>query len=307
MLTAEAKARRRHFLGSSDAAPALGLSQYKSPYELWLEKTGQLVEEDLGDNLAVMLGNGMERVILDAAFQRLVQDKRVEMVPIECAGMLEYAPVRERPGTPLAMTADALIYDLEGFRIPLEAKYTESPERWGPASDGLDGLPPEYAPQILHQLVVTGSPRGFVAAYFAGRRRELRIYEIAPAPEMLAAYERTAVEWWQKHVVGMVPPSQDKPCDLDVLSRIIRTPGKSVALPDELVQSWRDLDAAAAVAKAEAEVAKEQVIQALGDAEEGVCALGTLTYREVQRKGYSVPAGSYRRCHFKATAIGGAA
>lgn len=297
MLTAEAKARRRHFLGSSDAAPALGLSQYKSPYELWLEKTGQLVEEDLGDNLAVMLGNGMERVILEAAVSRLKidQDYRVE-----------FNHVAVRAGTPLAMTADALIISpTKG--VPLEAKYTESPERWGPESDGLDGLPPEYAPQILHQLVVTGSPRGFVAAYFAGRRRELRIYEIAPAPEMLAAYERTAVEWWQKHVVGMVPPSQDKPCDMDVLSRIIRKPGKSVALPDDLVRTWRDLEAAASVAKAEAEVAKEQVIQALGDAEEGVCSLGTLSYREVNRKGYSVPAGSYRRCHFKAAQIGGEA
>lgn len=304
MLTADAKARRRNFLGSSDAAAALGLSPYKSPYELWLEKTGQLVEEDLGDNLAVMLGNGMERVILDAAISRL----QLPGGPVEYLGGLEYEAVRVLNNGPLAMTADAVVADRGTPNpYPVEAKYTESPERWGPVSDGLDGLPPEYAPQILHQLVVTGSPRGFVAAYFAGRRRELRIYEIAPAPEMLAAYERTAVEWWNKHVVGMVPPSQDKPCDMDVLSRIIRKPGKSVALPDDLVRTWRDLEAAASVAKAEAEVAKEQVIQALGDAEEGVCALGTLSYREVQHKGYSVPAGSYRRCHFKAAQIGGEA
>lgn len=299
MLTAEAKARRRNFLGSSDAAPALGLSQYKSPHELWLEKTGQLVEEDLGDNLAVMLGNGMERVILDAAIERLAA----------AASSFDVSLVSKRNGC-LSATLDCLASELcesPTSWFPIEAKYTESPERWGPESDGLDGLPPEYAPQILHQLVVTGSPRGFVAAYFAGRRRELRIYEIAPSREMLAAYERTAVEWWNKHVVGMVPPSQDKPCDMDVLSRIIRKPGKSVALPDDLVRTWRDLDAAASVAKAEAEVAKEQVIQALGDAEEGVCALGTLSYREVQRKGYSVPAGSYRRCHFKAAQIGGGA
>jgi len=304
MLTAEAKARRRHFLGSSDAAPALGLSQYKSPYELWLEKTGQLVEEDIGDNLAVKMGNEMERAILSMSIPRLYDTFGLEPLPVECGGAVTYGPVMNRPGTPLAATLDAMLETLTEH-FPIEAKYTESPERWGPASDGLDGLPPEYAPQILHQLVVTGSPRGFVAAYFAGRRRELRIYEVAPSPAMLAAYERTAVEWWEKHVVGMVPPAQDKPCDMDVLSRIIRTPGKSVALPDDLVQTWRDLDTAAKVATAEAEVAKERVIQAMGDAEEGVCVLGTVRYREIQRKGYSVPAGSYRRCEFKAAQIGG--
>ena len=45
----------------------------------------------------------------------------------------------------------------------------------------------------------------------------------------------------------------------------------------------RDLDAAASAASAEAEVAKEQVIQALGDAEAGLCS-GTPATAEVQRR-----------------------
>lgn len=32
---------RNRGLGSSDAAAAIGLSPYKSPLELWLEKTGR--------------------------------------------------------------------------------------------------------------------------------------------------------------------------------------------------------------------------------------------------------------------------
>ena len=82
----------------------------------------------------------------------------------------------------------------------------------GPVSDGPDGLPPEYAPQILHQLVATGSSRDLSPPISAGRRREsahLRNRPVARDAGCLRA--APAVEWWQKHVVGMVPPSQDKP------------------------------------------------------------------------------------------------
>ena len=68
MLTQEQIAARRHSLGSSDAGPMLRISPWKSPPQLWLEDQPSSTA-DLGDNLAVMLGNGMERVILDAAME----------------------------------------------------------------------------------------------------------------------------------------------------------------------------------------------------------------------------------------------
>jgi predicted phage-related endonuclease len=36
-------------IGSSDAAPAIGLSPYKCPLSLWLEKTGRKEPEDLSE------------------------------------------------------------------------------------------------------------------------------------------------------------------------------------------------------------------------------------------------------------------
>ena len=292
MLTQEQIAARRHSLGSSDAGPMLGISPWKSPRELWLEKTGQLEPADLGDNLAVMLGNGMERVILDAAMEKLRLDRPV------------YGCSLKKPDHPcIAATLDCLAMVNDCVAVPLEAKYAESPERWGPVEGGIHSLPDEYAAQVLHQCVVADSPRAFLAAYFSGRRRELRIYECLPTPEMLQNYERKAVEWWEKHVVGHVPPEQDEPCSLEVLARRHREPGKVVQLDAAMVQAWRDADAEAKAAAAVADAAKARVLEALGDAEAGECDLGTVSYRSQNRKEYTVPAGSFRVCRFSASKV----
>ena len=37
-------------IGGSDAGVIMGLNPYKSPFQLWMEKTGQTHPEDLSDN-----------------------------------------------------------------------------------------------------------------------------------------------------------------------------------------------------------------------------------------------------------------
>jgi len=40
---------RRLGIGGSDASVVCGINQYKSPVELWLEKTGQLPHQEAGE------------------------------------------------------------------------------------------------------------------------------------------------------------------------------------------------------------------------------------------------------------------
>ena len=51
-------------LGGSDAAVALGLSKFKTPFELWAEKTGRLEKQEPG-RLAEW-GNKLEDVVAQA-------------------------------------------------------------------------------------------------------------------------------------------------------------------------------------------------------------------------------------------------
>ncbi len=54
---------RNQGIGSSDSAAVVGLSPYKSPLELWMEKTGRKAPDDLSDNEAVFWGSTLEPVI----------------------------------------------------------------------------------------------------------------------------------------------------------------------------------------------------------------------------------------------------
>ena len=54
---------RKLGLGSSDAAEAVGLSPYKCPLSLWLEKTGRKEPEDISHKEAVLWGIELEPVL----------------------------------------------------------------------------------------------------------------------------------------------------------------------------------------------------------------------------------------------------
>src|SRR5947209_6843419 len=56
-------AERRRGLGGSDAAPACGMSPWKTPFELYLDKTGQLPPEKMTE--AMKLGVHFEAALAD--------------------------------------------------------------------------------------------------------------------------------------------------------------------------------------------------------------------------------------------------
>ena len=61
---------RKLGLGSSDAAVAVGLSPYKCPLSLWLEKTGRKEPEDISHKEAVLWGIELEPVLAQVYAKR---------------------------------------------------------------------------------------------------------------------------------------------------------------------------------------------------------------------------------------------
>lgn len=51
---------RKAGVGGSDMSTILGLNSFKTPYELWLEKTGRVEPEDISDKWAIVKGNALE-------------------------------------------------------------------------------------------------------------------------------------------------------------------------------------------------------------------------------------------------------
>lgn len=56
---------RNKGIGGSDAGVIAGVNPWKSPFKLWLEKTGQAEPDDLSDNEAVLWGIKLEPIVAE--------------------------------------------------------------------------------------------------------------------------------------------------------------------------------------------------------------------------------------------------
>ena len=102
-LTDEDLERRRKGIGASDVAAILGVSPWRSPWDVWADKTGRL--QPWEGNEATKIGQYLESSVLSYAEAQV--------------GDLERNIRVERPGTPIVATLDARTIK-EG--IPVEVK-----------------------------------------------------------------------------------------------------------------------------------------------------------------------------------------
>lgn len=63
--TPEWHALRKEGIGGSEVGTIVGLNPYESAYTLWHKKMGLIEERDMSDNIAVFIGNAMEKPILE--------------------------------------------------------------------------------------------------------------------------------------------------------------------------------------------------------------------------------------------------
>lgn len=54
---------RGHTIGGSDASAVIGVNPYKNNQQLWLEKTGQVIPDDISDKHCVQFGIGAEPLL----------------------------------------------------------------------------------------------------------------------------------------------------------------------------------------------------------------------------------------------------
>lgn len=182
---------RNKGVGGSDAAVALGLSQYKSPLELWLEKTGRKPADDLSANDAVYWGVALEAIIANVYAERTGAKVR------------RLNAVLQHPKHPfMLVNLDRVVaHPTDGSGL-LEVKTA------GARSEGYweDGVPEGYQCQVLHQLAVTGKAWCDVAVLIGGN--DFRIFRIDRDEDQINALIRLEQQFWQ-HVIDDTPPSPD--------------------------------------------------------------------------------------------------
>lgn len=290
-LTAEHAATRRRFLTASDVAAVLGLNPWTRPADVWLAKRHDLAPDESSE--AAEFGNDMEPVLVQREARRLgITDYQTQ---VWC----------EAPNGFMGATLDALATakdrGIEAKTSGIFNPYALD-ESWGDAET--DQIPKQYLVQVASQLVCCPSMLVVHIPALLGGRGPCSFIVERSGPgvsDLCAAIEEKAGDLWQRYMVrGDDPPADDLPPSLDVLKRMRRTPKSCVPVDADLVTAWESAKGAAKEATARAQEAQERLLAALGDAESGECDLGTLTYLEQSRKGYTVDPATFRVLRFKA-------
>ncbi|KAB0670281.1 YqaJ viral recombinase family protein [Oryzomonas sagensis] len=205
---------RRSGIGGSDAAAVLGVSRYATPYQVYLDKRGELPEPP--ESPAMFWGRALEPAIRQRYADATGRTVRVP-------GRI----VRHRERPYLLATLDGVTDD---GRV-LEIKTARSAEGWG--EPGSDEIPEAYLCQVQHYLMVTGLELADVAVLIGGQ--DFRLYEVRADRELQELMAGREAEFWGRVERGE-PPDAASMADLalrfrhPVAATVPATPGAVAAV-----------------------------------------------------------------------------
>ncbi len=165
---------RRTGIGGSDAAAVLGLSPWRTPYDVYAEKIGE--GDPQPENEAMRWGTLLEPVIRRRYAE--IIGLAVHERPLIRSGHYEW----------LICHPDGIVDD---GRL-LEIKTARTSEGYG--EPGTDEVPQHYLLQVHHNLIATAAPRADLAVLIGGS--DLRIYTIEPDPAIHANLIEIEAAFW---------------------------------------------------------------------------------------------------------------
>ncbi len=193
---------RKVGLGSSDVAAILGVSPYRSPWDIYLERVlDRRPPPDARREKYYARGHREE--------PRILEDYADEVG----ASVMPLRQVIVEGPAPLAVSPDSFVA-LDGEWGLGECK-TDRTFAWGPSGTVIERwttaarelVREDHAAQVYSQLIATGLPFGVLAV-----RRDmddLRHFVLVADERLQARMLERLGEWWQRHIVAGEPPEND--------------------------------------------------------------------------------------------------
>jgi putative phage-type endonuclease len=196
---------RLGFIGGSDVAAILGVSPWKTPHELWLQKTGRAPREEITPEQQKRFDRGhrLEPVVLQMLIDRLQDDGH----DVQLLRTNERYTDPEHPFMACEIDFE-LILDGEHINGDCKTVHPFAAKKWG--EEGTDEVPIEYAAQFMHGLGITGRQKCIVATLIG--MDDLLIYMIERDDETIAGIRGRVVEFWNECIVADTAPD---PIDFD--------------------------------------------------------------------------------------------
>lgn len=284
-LTAEQLAERYTGIGGSDAAPALGLSPYKSALELFIDKRERRAPSSV-ELSEFRWGNLLEPVIRQ-----------------------EYATatgriVRLPEGTLRHPQHNFVIAHVDGVtddRRVFEAKTARSADGWG--KTGTDEVPHHYLIQVQHYLAVTGFAIADIAVLIGGN--DFRLYEVPADRELQEMIIDGEADFWKSLQTGTPPePDFTRTDAADIMRRLFPgTDGSSIVADQEAAHHRLVMQHAQSMVSDYsklAEGARAHLLHVMGNASTLVFPDAGVQLRRklIERKGYTVEASKHIDARF---------
>jgi putative phage-type endonuclease len=213
------------FVGGSDVAAILGVSPWKTPHELWLQKTGRAPREEITPEQQKRFDRGhrLEPVVLQMLIDRLQDDGH----DVELLRTNERYTDAEHPFMACEIDFE-LMLDGEHINGDCKTVHPFAAKKWG--EEGTDEVPIEYAAQFMHGLGITGRRRCIVATLIG--MDDLLIYFVDRDDETIAGIRQRVAQYWNECVLADVPPD---PIDFDDCKAIYaKSNGGSIEATSEI-------------------------------------------------------------------------
>ncbi|EMK1493958.1 YqaJ viral recombinase family protein [Listeria monocytogenes] len=204
---------RRQGIGGSDAGIIMGLNKYKTAFELWLDKTGQILpDESAGE--AAYWGNQMEEVVAKE-FEKRTGKK------VRRSNMMYQHPEHDF----MLANVDRFIVGEDAL---LECKTASAylAKEWES-----DEVPATYLVQIQHYLAVTGKSKAYVTVLIGGNKFIWK--EIERDEELINQIIAFELDFWETNIKGHVAPALDgsSAAEKYLKDRFAKSEDKQIILP----------------------------------------------------------------------------
>lgn len=223
-------AQRRTGIGGSDIAAIMGLSPWRSPLDVYLDKTG--AAEPIADSEPMYWGRRLEDVVAHEWQERTGRKVQRVNTMLRRTGADEWMLANidraiVAPGSRVRAGDDGA--SLIGAAGVLEVKTVSAHAAtdWQGA-DGSDALPVYYAAQGMWYLAVTGQDVCEFAGLIGGQRFVMR--RVERDDDTIRGLIEQAREFWCRHVLQGLPPEPRTGAEAAKLWR--RDHGEMVAIDE---------------------------------------------------------------------------
>jgi putative phage-type endonuclease len=220
MLTTKQIEERTLGIGGSDMPIILGLSTYKTPYELYLEKTGQ-AKSSQEMTEGQYIGHLLEPIIRNEFCKR----NNVAM---------------ETPDTIVHPTYTFLRANIDGFikewNAVFEAKCANEfkGKEWG--EDGTDSIPLPYLVQVAHYCIVTNAQEAYIMVFLG--ELKFKQYRYVRDLQLECRIIEEAQKFWNS-VQNNIPP---QPVNIDDLRlKYAKSEEKPIVIGDKITAAVENL------------------------------------------------------------------